>query len=157
MKSAREAVRSAMLACAARLRGQPILVSWGWLPPPLSLGNGDMDIDDEVASLRKQAAEARLRAAAIAKEFSWARAKPLPAPAPPLSSVLSDGPIDVEELTRAKKRAQARRMLDREMEASGLAERWRSDDARQHKAHEAQATREKIENAGALGKLFSMR
>jgi hypothetical protein len=115
----------------------------------------NVDIDDEVASLRKQAAQARVRAAEIEREYGWARAQARSQPPPPLSSVLSDGPIDAREFLAAKKRVAARRMLDREMEASGIAERWRADEARQRRTEETEQHAADLKAAGALGQLFT--
>ena len=116
----------------------------------------DLEVDfDDPASLRRGAAEARRQAVEIARNYSWATRSQ---PQPPQRIPLSSAPVDGRGLAKARRHIEARRSLDRELEASGLTARWAADDERRRKAQEADAARERHVEAlesTALGKLFT--
>jgi hypothetical protein len=111
-----------------------------------------MSADELVAEARA----ARRRAEEIGRTYSWAaqqqtdngRRPPIPVP-------LGAGAVDWEEMNLARRRAEARKTLGRELETSGLAERWRKTD--QADAEVQQWFASDVYKTGAIGKLMRIR
>jgi hypothetical protein len=118
--------------------------------------NYDLATADELVA---EAREARRRAEETARTYGWAAQQQDAAVKRSIAVPINMSAVDPEALQQHYRVASARRAIDREAEASGLAAQWRADDQRAQRSQEAEAELAKywssLEGSGALGRLMS--
>jgi hypothetical protein len=109
--------------------------------------------------LRQAAYEMQRKAAATGDAYRWAQDQQAAAVNRLIPVPVDMAAIDHEALQQHYRVANARRAIDRECEATGLAQQWRADDQRVRRTQEAEAELAKywssLEGSGALGRLLA--
>lgn len=103
---------------------------------------------DNPDELRREAFELRRKAAATINNYRWAAQ---PAAADDRSVVpipINMNAVDWDEVRLARRRVEARKVLDNALEETGLARQWAQTE-------EAARSRAALEGTGALGRLLS--
>jgi hypothetical protein len=120
-----------------------------------------MMVDFDTASPSElQAFEMQRRAQETGRRFNWAeRQQADNERRPPVPVPINMAAVDYESVQRHYRVADARRAIDREAEASGLAAQWRAGDARARRTQEAEVELEhyfsSLGGSGPLGRLLS--
>jgi hypothetical protein len=115
---------------------------------------------DDPYELRQAAFEMARRAQETGRRFNWAeRQQADNERRPPVAIPINMAAIDHEALQQHYRVANARRAIDREAEASGLAAQWFADDQRARRTQEAEVALGKywssLEGSGPLGRLMA--
>jgi hypothetical protein len=114
---------------------------------------------DDPYELRQAAHEMQRRAAETANTYRWAQQQQADAVKRSINVPINMSAVDPEALQQHYRVVNARRAIDQDAEASGLAAQWRADDARALRTQEGERELERyfgsLEGAGALGRLMS--
>jgi hypothetical protein len=109
--------------------------------------------------LRHAAYDMQRRAAETGNTYRWAQQQQETAVKRSIAVPVNMSGIDHEALQHHYRVANARRAIDREAEASGLAAQWRADDQRARRTQEAEVELERyfssLEGSGPLGRLMA--
>jgi hypothetical protein len=109
--------------------------------------------------LRQAAYEMQRKAAATGDAYRWAAQQQEAAVKRSIAVPVNMAALDHEALQRHYRVANARSVIEREAEASGLAAQWRADDQRARRTQEAEAELGRyfssLEGSGPLGRLMA--
>jgi hypothetical protein len=115
-----------------------------------------MDYDSaSPEELREASREMMRKAAATGDAYRWAAHQQEAAVNRSIAVPINMAAVDHEALQRHYRVSNARRAIDRELEASGLAQQWRADDERARKTEQFARYFSSLEGSGPLGRLMS--